>query len=70
MRLTAPGTKTVTAKKSVDTTQPGEEASVEIPITAVPAAGTAGELTVRVGGVPGEKNTDNNRQTYTILFGS
>lgn len=70
VRLTAPGTKTFSSKKSVDATQPGEEASVEIPITTVPPAGTAGELTVRVGAVPGEKNTDNNRQTYTILFGS
>ena len=41
-----------------------------VEITALPPAGTAAELTVRVGGVPGEKNTDNNRQTYTILFGS
>ena len=43
---------------------------VAIPLTTVPPAGTAAELTVRVGGVPGEKNLDNNRQTYTVLFGS
>jgi hypothetical protein len=70
VRLTAPGTKAVTAKKTVNTTQPGEQSDVTIPLTTVPSAGTAAELTVRVGGVPGEKNLDNNRQTYTVLFGS
>ncbi len=70
VRLTTPGAKPVTAKKTVDTTQPGEEVVVEIPLTQIPAAGTVGELTVRVASVAGEKKTDNNRQTYTILFGS
>ena len=70
VRLTAPGAKTVTAKKAVDTTQAGEEATVEIPLTSLPPAGTAGELTVRIAAVPGEKNTDNNQQAYTLLFGS
>ena len=55
VRLTAPGTKTATAKKSVDTTQAGAEATVEIPITTLPPAGTAGELTVRVGSRAGRE---------------
>lgn len=70
VRLTAPGTKTVNAKKTVDAIQPGEESNVAIPLTEIPKAGTAGELTVTVVAVPGEKNLDNNKQTYTILFGS
>ena len=68
VRLTAPGTKTVTAKKTVDTTQPGEETAVEILLTQIPPAGTAGELTVRVVPVDGEKKTDNNSQTYSVVF--
>ena len=70
VRLTAPGTKTISAKKTVDTTQAGSEAEVAIPLTQVPPAGTAAELTVRVVKVPGEENLDNNSQTYTVLFGS
>ena len=34
------------------------------------AAGTAATLTVRVEPVGGEKNTDNNQATYTVLFSS
>ncbi len=70
VRLTAPGTKTATATKTVNTTQPKAEAEVAIPLTKIPSAGTAAELTVTVVAVPGEKNTDNNKQTYTVLFGS
>ena len=70
LRLTAPGVKTVTTKKTVDTTQAKQETTVEIPIASVPPAGTAAELTVRVNAVGGEKNTDNNSQAYTVLFGS
>lgn len=70
IRLTAPGSKAVIAKKTVNTTQAGEEAKAEIPLTSIPSAGTAAELTVNVAPVPGEKKTDNNKQTYTVLFGS
>ena len=38
------------------------------PRALVPAAGTAATLVVRVEPVGGEKNTDNNQGTYTVLF--
>ncbi len=47
---------------------PGTEADVAIPLPKVPTAGTAATLVVRVEPVGGEKNTDNNQGTYTVLF--
>jgi len=67
-KLTAPGQTTISAKKTVDATQPGSETDVSIPLTKVPAAGTAATLTVKVDPVAGEKTTDNNTATYTVLF--
>ena len=68
VKLTAPGQPAITAKKSVNETQPGTESDVAIPLPKVPAAGTAATLVVRVEPVGGEKNTDNNQGTYTVLF--
>ncbi len=68
VKLTAPGQPAITAKKSVNETQPGTEADVAIPLPKVPAAGTAATLVVRVEPVGGEENTDNNEGTYTVLF--
>ena len=68
VKLTAPGQAAITAKKSVNETQPGTEADVAIPLPKVPAAGTAATLVVRVEPVRGEENTDNNQGTYTVLF--
>lgn len=68
VRLAAPGQDAIVAKKPVNETQPGAESDVAIPLPKVPTAGTAGTLTVRVEPVAGEKNTDNNTATYTLLF--
>lgn len=67
-RLTAPGQAASSAKKTVDRTEPGTESEVTIPLTKVPPAGTAAELTVKVNPVKGEENTDNNSATYTVLL--
>ena len=70
VKLTVPGQAAVSAKKTVNQTEPGAESDVAIPLPKVPAAGTAATLTVRVEPVAGEKNTDNNQATYTVLFSS
>jgi hypothetical protein len=68
VRLTAPGQQPVTAKKTVNQTQPGEETSVTIPLPKVPPATSVGTLLVKIQPVGGEKNTDNNEATYTVIF--
>ncbi len=67
-KLTSPGGASTGADKKVLVTTKGAKTTVTIPLTKVPAAGTAAQLTVRVNPVPGEKNTDNNQSTYTILL--
>lgn len=65
--LTAPGAKTVTAKKVVNQTNAGEDTSVSIALPSVPTGGAA-TMKVKVAPVPGEQTVDNNEQTYTVLF--
>uniref|UniRef100_A0A6J5ZMU9 Unannotated protein n=1 Tax=freshwater metagenome TaxID=449393 RepID=A0A6J5ZMU9_9ZZZZ len=65
--LTSPGAKPVTAKKVVNQTAAGSETDVSIALPSVPK-GAAATLTVKVSPVAGESNTDNNEQTYTVLF--
>jgi hypothetical protein len=67
-KLTAPGQTAISAKKTVNATQPGTETDVAVPLPKAPAAGTAATLTVKVDPVAGEKTTDNNTATYTVLF--
>jgi hypothetical protein len=57
----------VSRKKTIAQTKSKSDATVTIPLGANPPAGAA-TLTVTVGKVPGEEETANNRQTYTILF--
>ena len=45
-----------------------QNATVDIPLGQTPPTGQAVTVEVVVGKVPGEKNTDNNRQSYTVLF--
>lgn len=68
VRLTAPGQQAISQKKTVNETQPGTESEVTVPLPKAPPRGTAATLTVRVEPVAGEKNTDNNQATYTVLF--
>lgn len=68
VKLAPPSGKAISAEKKVLLSKQGAETTVTIPLTAPPPAGTPAELTVRVVAVPGEKNTDNNQATYTILL--
>jgi hypothetical protein len=58
----------ITAKSTVDATQPGQTAQVNVPLGKRPPVGTPVTITVAVAPVPGEKKTDNNRQEYPALF--
>ena len=62
------GGKNVTATKTIDKTQPGQTASVDIPVSGVPLS-TATRVTVNIEAVPGEKNLANNKGVYTVVFG-
>ena len=68
LRLTAPGTKVITAKQTVNQTAAGAESSVSIKLPTSPASGTAATLDVQVNPVPGEKVVDNNKASYNVLF--
>jgi hypothetical protein len=60
--------KAIKARKSVDTVAKGAEASVDVPLPKKPTPGEVYTLTVEVQKVPGEKKTDNNKQTYNVYF--
>lgn len=67
-KLAPPSGKGTSAERTVLVSRRGTSTTVTIPLLAPPAAGTAAELTVRVNPVAGEKNTDNNQSTYTVLL--
>jgi hypothetical protein len=59
--------KTITARKTVAQTKAGSQAEVDIPLGQTPPIGTA-TVQVSVAPVRGEQKTDNNRQSYTVIF--
>ena len=62
------GAKTISETKRLNQTKAGTQAAVPIQLTSVPPQGSSTTMTVTVKPVPGEKKTDNNTTTYTILF--
>jgi hypothetical protein len=60
--------KAISVTRTVDQTNPGAEASVNIPLGQAPPTGTSTTVTVEVLRVRGETNVDNNAQDYTVLF--
>jgi hypothetical protein len=59
--------KTITARKTVAQTKAGSQAEVDIPLGQTPPIGTA-TVQVAISAVRGEQKTDNNRQSYTVIF--
>jgi hypothetical protein len=59
--------RTITARKTVAQTKAGSQAEVDIPLGQTPPIGTA-TVQVVIAAVRGEQKTDNNRQTYTVIF--
>jgi hypothetical protein len=62
------GGKQLSGSHVINSTQPGSKVNVEIPINGVPL-GVAGKIEVTVEAVPGETNTENNKNTYLASFG-
>jgi hypothetical protein len=55
-------------RKTVPQTKAKTTSTVQIPLGQSPPVGAAVTVTVAVAKVPGEKNTTNNHQDYTVLF--
>lgn len=52
----------------INSTQPGSKVNVEIPVNGV-SLGVASKIQVTVEPVPGETNSENNKNTYLAIFG-
>jgi hypothetical protein len=64
----ATGAKAITATKTIGQTKAKTESTVNIPLGAAPPAGSPTTLSVLIAKVNGEKKTDNNRSSYTVIF--
>ena len=62
------GGKEIQGRTTVDTVGQGEEATANVALAGAPSVGEVYEVRVNVKAVGGEKKTDNNRQTYPVLF--
>jgi hypothetical protein len=60
--------RTITQSKTIRQTKAGQNAEVTIQIADTPPRGSAARVTVTVEKVPGERTTENNTQTYSVLF--
>lgn len=61
------GGKQLKASHVINKTEPGNTAPVDIPVEGV-ALNAASRVSVNVQAVPGETNTENNKQTYDVVF--
>jgi hypothetical protein len=52
----------------IDSIARGQTRSVSVPVKKTPPTGQAVPVTVEVQPVPGEKKTDNNKQTFSVIF--
>jgi hypothetical protein len=67
VRITGAG-RPITVRKTVNQTKAGGPAEVVVPLGKMPPVGEPVTIQIQVVPVPGEKNTDNNSQSYTALF--
>jgi hypothetical protein len=63
------GGKQFKASHAINQIQPQQKANVEIPVSGVPL-GVAAKIEVNVEPVPGENETENNKQTFLAIFGA
>ena len=68
VRIRGGGSKTITARRRVPSTQPGANAEATIPLTDAPPIGSPVTIDVSVARVPGEEKVDNNQAEYQALF--
>ena len=62
------GGRAIKAEDSISSIAAGETKTVTIPISDRPPTGQSVPITVEVAPVPGEKKTDNNKQTFSAIF--
>ena len=62
------GASAQTLEGRIDSVARGETKSVSIPVKKTPPTGQAVPTTIEVQPVPGEKKTDNNKQTFSAIF--
>jgi hypothetical protein len=62
------GAGAIKAESSLGSIAAGETKAVTIPITGRPPTGQSVPISVEVVPVPGEKKTDNNKQTFSAIF--
>jgi CARDB len=68
VHLSISGAKKITVDQTIPRIAAGQSSTVSIPVTQAPATGSVSTLTVNVDAVPGEKNTDNNKASYQVVF--
>ncbi|MBI5311304.1 MAG: hypothetical protein HZB14_09830 [Actinobacteria bacterium] len=59
---------TIRLQETIGSIKAGETQKVTIPLTRTPAKGASGTMKIEVRRVPGEENTDNNRQSFPVSF--
>jgi hypothetical protein len=64
--VTAAG-KQYAASHTIAKTEPGKTVNVDIPVTGVPLS-AASKIEVKIEGVPGENDLENNKGTYLAIF--
>jgi hypothetical protein len=62
------GGKQFKASHAIAKTEAGKTVSVDIPVTGIPL-GVASKIEVKIEGVPGENDLENNKNTYVAIFG-
>jgi hypothetical protein len=60
--------KPISQTKTIAQTKSRSDATVAIPLGQAPPVGQAVTVEASIAAVPGEKNTDNNKQSYTVIF--
>lgn len=60
--------KPIVAKRTVNATTAHTAAKATVALSQAPPVGKAATITVTIVRVPGEKNIDNNKQSYTAIF--
>jgi hypothetical protein len=69
LSITGAGTP-INVTKTIDAIAAGETQTATIPLAAAPPTGRPVTISVQILPVPGEKNTDNNKATYSAVFTS
>lgn len=67
VKITSSG-KPISVDQQIDTIAQGADATASVPLPTLPPTGRPVTIAVTVKAVPGEKKTDNNKQSYQAIF--